>query len=74
MLRRSPYMPRISNEPEICVRQSRRQPHPHLAHLSGIDLLPRRRTTWRELLRTQAPATLAGDFVHVDCAVTLRRL
>ncbi|MGW3569006.1 integrase core domain-containing protein [Streptomyces sp. NPDC000941] len=31
-------------------------------------------TTWRHFLRTQTQATLAVDFFHVDCAVTLRRL
>ncbi len=40
MLRRLPYMPRRSNEPEICVRQSRRQPYLHLAHKFGIVLCP----------------------------------
>ena len=31
-------------------------------------------TTWRQFLRTQAPAMLAADFFHVDCAVSLRRV
>jgi transposase InsO family protein len=34
----------------------------------------RSRTTWRQLLRTQAATMLACDFFHVDCAVTLRRV
>jgi putative transposase len=34
----------------------------------------RSRTTWRQFLRTQAPAMLACGFFTVDCAVTLRRL
>ncbi len=33
----------------------------------------RRRSTWQQFLRTQAPAVLACDLFHVDCAVTLRR-
>jgi putative transposase len=31
-------------------------------------------TTWRQFLHTQASTMLAGDFFHVDCAVTLQRI
>jgi putative transposase len=34
----------------------------------------RSRSTWRQLLRTQAAMILACDFLHVDCTVTRRRL
>jgi hypothetical protein len=31
-------------------------------------------TSWRWFLRTQASTTLAVDFSHVDCGVTLKRI
>jgi putative transposase len=31
-------------------------------------------TTWRQFMQTQAATTLATDFFHVDCALTLQRL
>jgi putative transposase len=34
----------------------------------------RSQSTWRQFLRTQALTMLACDFLHVDCAVTLRRV
>jgi putative transposase len=34
----------------------------------------RSRTTWRHFLCSQAGTMLACDFLHVDCAVTLRRV
>ncbi|MEU8080746.1 integrase core domain-containing protein [Catellatospora citrea] len=34
----------------------------------------RAQTTWRRFLRTQADTMLACDFLHVDCAVTLKRV
>jgi hypothetical protein len=39
------------------------------------EVAPQRaRTTWQQFLRTQAATTLACDFCHVDCALSLRRL
>ena len=34
----------------------------------------RDRLTWRRFLKAQASTTLACDFAHVDCAVTLKRV
>ncbi|MCP2323424.1 transposase InsO family protein [Hamadaea flava] len=34
----------------------------------------RAQATWRQFLRTQAETVLACDFLHVDCAVTLKRV
>ncbi|MFC3512518.1 transposase, partial [Amycolatopsis halotolerans] len=31
-------------------------------------------TTWRQFLRTQASTMLARDFLHVDCALALKRI
>jgi transposase InsO family protein len=40
-----------------------------------IPPAPRRcQATWRQFLRSRAPAMLACDFFAVDCAVTLRRI
>jgi putative transposase len=42
--------------------------------LKRLQLPPapqRTRFTWRQFRCTQAPAMLACDFFHVDCAVTL---
>src|SRR6266567_636348 len=41
-----------------------------------IPPAPERHTdaTWRQFLHAQAPAMIAADFFHVDCAVTLQRL
>ncbi len=41
-----------------------------------IPPAPSRRTDtiWHQFLHVQAATTLAADFFHVDCAVTLRRL
>jgi transposase InsO family protein len=46
-----------------------------LLHGRRIPPAPQRsQTTWRQFLRTQAGTVLACDFLHVDCAVTLRRV
>jgi hypothetical protein len=45
--------------------------------LRGRRVLPapqRSQTTWRQFLRAQAGTMLACDFMHVDCAVTLKRV
>ena len=34
----------------------------------------REQTSWRQFLRTQAETMLACDFLHVDCAITLKRV
>lgn len=42
---------------------------------AGIDPAPQRSgPTWREFLIAQAHGILAADFLHLDCAVTLKRL
>jgi transposase InsO family protein len=46
-----------------------------LLRVRRIPPAPQRaQTTWRQFLRTQAETMLACDFLHVDCAVTLRRV
>jgi putative transposase len=57
----------------------------HRVSASTIRGIPKRRrippapqrstdTSWRRFLRTQAASMLAVDFVHVDCALTLKRI
>ncbi|MET7540680.1 integrase core domain-containing protein [Streptomyces sp. NPDC005507] len=46
-----------------------------ILHAAGIDPAPQRSgPTWRQFLTAQAHGILAADFLHLDCAVTLKRL
>jgi len=46
-----------------------------LLRIRRIPPAPQRaQTSWRQFLRTQADTVLACDFLHVDCAITLKRM
>jgi putative transposase len=46
-----------------------------ILHAAGIDPAPQRSgPTWRQFLNAQARTIIAADFLHVDCAVSLKRL
>ncbi len=46
-----------------------------ILHAAGIDPAPQRSgPTWRQFLNAQARTIIAADFLHVACAVSLKRL
>ncbi len=57
------YLIRLASTVRRVLRRLRIPPAPQ-----------RNSTTWRQFLRSQVSTTLACDFFHVDCAVTLRHL
>ncbi|WP_018588885.1 integrase core domain-containing protein [Salinispora arenicola] len=66
---------RIQGELRKLGRRVSRATIQRLLRLRRIPPAPQReRATWRQFLRTQAGTVLACDFLHVDCAVTLRRV
>jgi putative transposase len=45
-----------------------------ILHAAGIDPAPQRSgPTWRPFLTAQAHGIIAADFLHLDCAITLKR-
>lgn len=46
-----------------------------ILNAAGIDPAPRRSgPTWRQSLHAQAKGVIACDFLHMDCALTLKRI